>query len=100
MYHPVLLRYAELHRTTRQTSSLLDKAIADIEASFEYDDREAIDHISWERMAMAIGDKDITDDDFAEVYMGGWDTTSKLYHLMQEIIRPVDFTDKKLEDYL
>jgi hypothetical protein len=100
MYHPILLHYAELNKRPSTDSPYFKKIIADIEASFEYDDREAIDHISWGRMAMAIGDKDITDDDFAEVYMEGWDTTSKLYHLMQEIIRPVDFTGKNLEDYM
>lgn len=101
MYHPILMKYAEVqgHKGER-LKSVLNDVIERVNLSFDYDKRVQIDNISWGRMAIAINHPEISDEDFADVYTNGWDEQSLLYRIMSNIVLPVDFEGKKLEDYL
>lgn len=101
-YHPILWRYAEkLFRAPVPRETLLGEielAKGIIEDSFE--DHELIDGVIWVHMASAINLPHISDDNFADVYDNGWDDQFHLYDTLSLIVKPVNFTDKKLEDYM
>lgn len=99
--HPTLMRYAELvspDASLERRKEIAEKAFYNLEESFE--EQEAIDYVTWTVMASAIDHPDIDEFDFAEVYENGWDEDSLLYEIVQEMLHPIDFSNKVLEDYL
>lgn len=101
MIHPILMRYAELAYPAggfEQHKTIAESALADILQSFE--ESHVIDYITWATMVKALDHPGIGEEDFMDVYEHGWNEYSLLYKIVQEMLKPVDFSDKILEDYL
>lgn len=99
--HPTLMKYAELvdpYTSLERRKEIAENAFYNLKASFE--DPGAIDYVTWTIMASAIDHPDISEYDFSSVYEEGWDECSLLYEIVQEMLHPVDFSNKALEDYL
>lgn len=101
-YHPILWKYAEkLYRVPVPRESLLAQVkLAKDLIIDSFEDYELIDGIIWVHMASAINLPHISGDNFSDLCENGWDEQEDLYDILNLIVKPVNFADKKLEDYM
>ena len=111
MYHPILFKYAQLYEkrfTPRDyhLSEHLEKTKKTIEESFKHP--HLIDDVNWWTLAEVItthlGENLFSEDTFSDVLENeDWDwseETLRLAEVLREVVKTVDMSHKKLEDWL